>query len=149
MSGLDPQFGLTMCHQNGWYLTVCCVLLLIVDIILSGPNELSVNERFPNKDETEVCGTIRDVIQRDSGRFRRILIRNTNDDVDYINDDARRMTSRAKSKLDVLASLVKQEWRQAGSIRVRVTKAWTDQFVASDPTSLHYEGMFYILQILC
>ncbi|XP_028398110.1 fat-like cadherin-related tumor suppressor homolog [Dendronephthya gigantea] len=129
-----------MIYQDGWCLTICCFLLLIGEVAPSGPNTLSENERFPNKDETEVCGTIRDVIQRDSGRFRRILIRNTNDDVDYINDDARRMSSRAKSKLDVLASLVKQEWPPPESVRVRVTKAWTDQFVASDPTSLHYEG---------
>ena len=103
------------------------------------PTELLLGHRFPDKDETEVCGSIRDVIERDSGRFRRILIRNTNNHVEYIDDDARRMTSRTKSKLDVLASLVRNLWDDE---KVRVTRAWTDQVDTSDPVSLHYEGMF-------
>jgi hypothetical protein len=132
-----------MRYQDWWILAIWCVLLLIAKISSSGPKELLLGDKFPNKNETEVCGTIRDVIQRDSGRFRRILIRNTNDQVDYINEDARRMTSRTKGKLDVLASLVISEWKNG---TVRVIQAWTDQVVASDPTSLHYEGRpLYIL----
>ncbi len=128
--------------QSCWIVAIWCVLLVLIPDVRSAPSQLSLNGRFPDKDEAEVCGTIRDVIQRDSGRFRRILIRNTNDQIEYINDDARRMTSRTKSKLDVLASLVKNEW----SKKVRVIQAWTDQVVASDPTSLHYEGMpLYVL----
>ena len=128
--------------QSCWIVAIWCVLLVLIPDVRSAPNQLSLNGRFPDKDETEVCGTIRDVIQRDSGRFRRILIRNTNDQIEYINDDARRMTSRTKSKLDVLASLVNNEWGN----KVRVIQAWTDQTVASDPTSLHYEGMpLYVL----
>jgi hypothetical protein len=126
-----------MRYQNWWILASWYVFLLIAEISSSGPNQLSLKDKFPNKDETETCGTIRDVIQRDSGRFRRILIRNTNDQVDYIDEDARRMTSRTKSKLDVLASLVISEWKND---KARVIQAWTDQVVASDPTSLHYEG---------
>ena len=130
--------------QSGWTVTFWCILLvLITDVRSSAPNELLLNDRFPDKDEAEVCGTIRDVIQRDSGRFRRTLIRNTNDQIDYIDEDARRMTSRAKSKLDVLTSLVNNEWRNS---KVRVIQAWTDEVVASNPTSLHYEGMpLYVL----
>ena len=115
---------------------VCCLLLLIFELGSSGPRTLSLKQRHPNENEAKVCGTIRDVIPRDSGRFRRILIRNTNNQIVYSNDDARRMTARTKSKLDVLASLVVNEWE---GVRVRVTQAWTDQ-VTSDKTSLHYEG---------
>lgn len=125
---------------NWWTLTICCVLLFIaVKETSSGPQELTLNQRFPDREETDVCGTIRDVIQRDSRRFRRILIRITNDQAEYVDDDARRMTSRTKSKLDVLASLVNNEWK--GLVKVRVIRAWTDQVKASDPTSLHYEGL--------
>ena len=129
-----------MNYPNWWIVTICCVLLFIaVEETTSGSQELTLNQRFPDKEETDVCGTIRDVIQRDSGRFRRILIRNTNNQAEYVDDDARRMTSRTKSKLDVLASLVNNEWK--GLVKVRVIRAWTDQVEASDPTSLHYEGM--------
>ena len=130
--------------QNWWIVTISGVLLVSATIVRSAdPTKLSLNQRFPAKDEIEVCGNIRDVIERDSGRFRRILVRNTNDQVDYINDDARRMTSRTKSKLDVLASLVISEW---SSDKVHVARAWTDQVVASDPASLHYEGRSVRLQ---
>ncbi len=96
-----------MKRQSWWTVSFWCILLVfITDVWSSVPNELLLNDRFPDKDEAEVCGTIRDVIQRDSGRFRRTLIRDTNDQIDYIDEDARRMTSRAKSKLDVLTSLV-------------------------------------------
>ena len=129
-----------MNYANWWIVTICCVLLFIaVEETTSGSQELTLNQRFPDKEETDVCGTIRDVIQRDSGRFRRILIRNTNNQAEYVDDDARRMTSRTKSKLDVLASLVNNVWK--GLVKVRVIRAWTDQVEASDPTSLHYEGM--------
>ena len=125
--------------QICWIIALYSVLLISVSVVCSAdPNELSLNERFPDKDETEVCGRIRDVIERDSGRFRQTLIRNSNDQVDYIDDDARLMTSRAKSRLDALASLVNNEWFND---KVRVIRAWTDQVVASDPGSLHYEGM--------
>ena len=129
-----------MNYPNWWIVTICCVLLFIaVEETTSGSQELTLNQRFPDKEETDVCGTIRDVIQRDSGRFRRILIRNTNNQAEYVDDDARRMTSRTKSKLDVLASLVNNKWK--GLVKVRVIRAWTDEVEASDPTSLHYEGM--------
>ena len=125
--------------QNWWSIALCVVLLVSVTVVCSAdPTKLSLNQRFPNKSETVVCGRIRGVIKRDSERFRVILKRNTNDLVDYFDDDARRMTSRTKSKLDVLAWLVSKEWQND---KVRVIRAWTDQVVASDPGSLHYEGM--------
>ena len=133
-----------MTGQNWWIITISSVLLVSATIVRSAdPTELSLNQRFPNKDETEVCGNIRDVIERDSGRFRRILVRNTNDQIDYINDDARRMTSRTKSKLDVLASLVISEW---SDYKLHVAQAWTDQVLPSDSASLHYEGRSVRLQ---
>lgn len=102
------------------------------------PYTLRSGQRYPNEDENKACGQIRDVIPRNSGRFRKIIIRNLNNDAQYANDDCRRMTARAKSKLDILASLVKREW---SGQKVRVLRAWTDQVDPNDKLSLHYEGM--------
>ena len=103
------------------------------------PKQLSYRQKYPNEAETKVCGRIRDVIPRDSGRFRKILIRNTNDDAQYENDDCRRMTARCKSKLDILASRVLEQW--SSHVRVKVQQAWTDSVDPNDRASLHYEGM--------
>lgn len=97
----------------------------------------NIGQSYPSGGEYNVCGRIRDVIPRDSGRFRKILIRNTNNEAQYLNDDCRRMTARAKSKLDILASRVRHEWPGR---TVRVLRAWTDQVNPSDRLSLHYEG---------
>ena len=102
------------------------------------PSRLSYGQRYPNEDENKACGQIRDVIPRNSGRFRKIIIRNLNNDAQYANDDCRRMTARTKSKLDILASLVRREW---SGRYVRVVRAWTDQVDQNDKLSLHYEGM--------
>lgn len=98
-----------------------------------------LDEKHPKyKSEIEVCGNIRDVIKRNSARFLKILVRNTNSDILFSNDDARRMTARAKSKLDVLASRVQARW---SGKKVEVLKAWTD-VVTPNSISLHYEGKF-------
>lgn len=97
------------------------------------------NQPDARKSETLTSGAIRDVIKRDSPRYRKVLIRNSNDDVVFGNEDSRFMTSRTKSKLDVLASLFKGR----SYVRVRVLKAWTDEVDRSDMLSLHYEGRQY------
>ena len=65
-------------------------------------------------------------------------MRNTNSEIVFANDDCRRMTARAKSKLDVLGSRVKQQWYNA--VKLKVLLAWTDQIIPQAPISLHYEG---------
>ena len=120
-----------------WFCLICLVLPEVVTS-QSRPTYLNLHTRYPNQDESAVCGRIRDAIPRNSGRFRKILIRNTNDLAGYANDDCRRMTSRTKSKLDILASLVRSNWN--GRVKVKVLLAWTDQNIPSDKTSLHYEG---------
>ena len=94
------------------------------------------SERDPKKSETIACGAIRDVIKRNSPRFRKVLIRNSNKDIIFGTDDARYMTSRTKSKLDVLASL----FRETYGVGIKVLKAWTDGVDKHDLLSLHYEG---------
>ena len=102
------------------------------------PSSLSRGQRYPNEDENKACGQIRDVIPRNSGRFRKIIVRNDDNNAQYETNDCRLMTQRTKSKLDILASLVKRQWR---SISVRVLRAWTDQVNQNNPLSLHYEGI--------
>ncbi|CAB3986054.1 protocadherin Fat 4-like, partial [Paramuricea clavata] len=125
---------------------VFLLVLLFVGIVNSQnpPSRLNHRQSFPTGGENKVCGQIRDVIPRNSGRFRKILIRNTNDEAQYENEDCRRMTARAKSKLDILASRVRTEWSGKA---VRVLQAWTDQVNTNDPLSLHYEGRSVRLRI--
>ena len=95
-------------------------------------------QTYPNNaKEIDTCGNIRDIIRRNSARFRKILVRNTNSEIEFANDDCRRMTARAKSKLDVLGSRVLQQW---GNVKLKVLLAWTDQMIPQAPISLHYEG---------
>lgn len=111
------------------------LFLSVCEVFAGPPRIFRLYQRYPDKDEIAVCGNIRDVIRRNSGRFRKILVRNTNSEIVFANDDCRRTTARAKSKLDVLASRVIRKW---GNVRLKVIKAWTDQI--SQKNSLHYEG---------
>lgn len=98
---------------------------------------LTLGQRYPDAEEIATCGNIRDIIRRNSARFRKILVRNTNNEIDFANDDCRRMTARAKSKIDVLASRVRGRWN---NIRLRVILGWTDQVPVDNQKLLHYEG---------
>lgn len=94
-------------------------------------------QTYPNAKEIDTCGNIRDIIRRNSARFRKILVRNTNSEIVFANDDCRRMTARAKSKLDVLGSRVQRQW---SNVKLKVLLAWTDQIIPQAQISLHYEG---------
>ena len=113
-----------------------------LQVFAAPPTSFDEGDRYPNKAEIEVCGNIRDVITRNSGRYRKILVRNNNPEIEYLNEDCHRMTSRAKSKIDVLAAKVRNKWR---GVKLKVILAWTDQ--TFDRTSLHYEGMFWHISL--
>ena len=114
--------------------------------IKAAPSSLSRGQFYPTKgasnpikSEVLQCGSIRDVIKRNTARYRKVLVRNDNHMIDFgLNGDNRYMTSRAKSKLDVLASRVRSKW--GSSIKLKVDKAWTDVVDKNDMLSLHYEG---------
>jgi hypothetical protein len=136
------KYKIALIKDNLSKMKITCFLLLFAGIVNSQrPSTFRCPKRYPDQDEHKVCSRIRDVIPRDSGRFRKILIRNTNNEAQYANDDCRRMTARSKSKLDILASRVPSEWRGQS---VRVLRAWTDQVNPKDQTSLHYEGMLIV-----
>lgn len=117
-------------------------LLLITyigaEFVNSQLRSINQGQRYPDEAEIETCGNIRDIIRRNSARFRKILVKNTNSEINFANDDCRRMTARAKSKLDVLGSTVRRQWT---NVKLKVTLAWTDQIMPQAPISLHYEGM--------
>lgn len=121
------------------WLALNVLLLAFVgqELVHANIRSISLGQRFPNAGEIDTCGNIRDIIKRNSARFRKILVRNTNSEIDFGNDDCRRMTARAKSKVDVLASRVRGQW---SSVKLKVTLAWTDQLLPQTPISLHYEG---------
>ena len=121
-----------------------CILSSGVQIAvnLQLPSSLRRGQFYPTKGESDPinsealqCRSIRDVIKRNTARYRKVLVRNDNSMIDFgSNDDNKYMTSRAKSKLDVLASRVQAKWG-----RLKVDKAWTD-VVGANKLSLHYEG---------
>ena len=126
---------------------ICLLFILLHFVPIEGiPSYLSRNQFYPTKgvsdpirSEVLQCGSIRDVIRRNTARYRKVLIRNDNYMIDFgQNGDNRYMTSRAKSKLDVLASRVQSRW--GSDTKLKVEKAWTDTVDINDMLSLHYEG---------
>ena len=98
------------------------------------PNPFTLGDRYPDREEEEVCRTVRDYIVRNSVRFTTELVTNVNSQIDFGTSDARIMTSRMQTRVNRLATLYGQ--------RFTVLKAWTE-FPDSDLTnerSLHYEG---------
>ena len=113
------------------------------------PSRFRKNDYYPRKgegnyrkSEVKSSGAIRDIIRRNSPRYRKVLVRNTNGDITFSNEDCRYMTSRAKSKLDILGSLVQSRIRGQ---RLQVLKAWTDKVDPNDYSSLHYEGLCFVI----
>ena len=100
------------------------------------PDVFQVNQSYPNRTEIEECMPIQLRIERNSRSYSDLVV-NTNSDIDFANSDARRMTSRMRSRLDALVVLFYREF----SARITVLKTWTeypDEDV--DDQSLHFEG---------
>ena len=95
--------------------------------------------------EMQTCRAITDRIERNSARFNSELVTNTNNGINFANSDSRIMSSRMQSRLDTLASAY---FAQRGR-RMTILKAWTpfpDADLASEPQSLHYEGILLFLK---
>ena len=98
----------------------------------------TVGISYPNLDEDEQCRPIKLRLIRHSARFTATLVRNTNDDLTYANEDARFMTSRLKFRLDTLA----QWYYNTYSARLTVMLSYADPNTVTDrANSLHYEGI--------
>lgn len=106
------------------------------------PDPFTQGTRYPNRDEDDECRPIKLRVRRNSVRFNATIIRNSNTQIQYETDDARMMTSRMKSRLDILASWYYSTY----GTRLVVELSYID---GNDPgasdssvrsTSLHYEG---------
>ena len=103
------------------------------------PDPFELGDRYPDRDEEVEVRPIKLRLQRTSRRFSETIIRNTNNDLSYANDDARFMTSRLKSRLDTLGELYEDEYRRQ-KLEVILTYAEEGNPDVTDPNSLHYEG---------
>ena len=111
------------------------------------PSFTTVGTQYPSLDEDEQCRPIKLRLIRHSTRFTATLVRNTNNEITYDNEDARFMTSRLKFRLDLLA-----EWYFNNyNATLKVLLAYAEPTVVTDrANSLHYEGIqlyniYYIL----
>ena len=102
------------------------------------PDPFTLGDRYPDRDEVVEVRPIKLRLRRTSRRFSETIIRNTNNDLSYANDDARFMTSRLKSRLDTLGELYEDRYRR--QLQVLLTYAEENNPSITDPTSLHYEG---------
>jgi len=105
----------------------------------SVPNPFNLGDRYPDRDEVAEVRLIKLRLKRTSRRFSNTIIRNTNNDLSYVNDDARLMTSRLKSHLDRLGELYK---RRYGGQKLVVILTYVEEgnSAVTNPNSLHYEG---------
>ena len=104
------------------------------------PNPFRLGDRYPDRDEDTEVRPIKLRLKRTSRRFSETIIRNTNNDLSYANDDARLMTARLKSRLDALGELYEDEYRRQ-KLEVVLTYAEENNSLVTDPNSLHYEGL--------
>ena len=101
------------------------------------PTFTAVGTRYPNMEEDDQCRPIKLRLIRHSRRFTATLVRNTNSDLIYADEDARYMTSRLKFRLDLLA----QWYIDTYNARLTVHLSYAAPTAVTDrPTSLHYEG---------
>ena len=103
------------------------------------PDIFQVGQHYPSRTEMEECRPIRLRIGRDSRLFRTNLVVNSNPNIHFATNDAKRMTSRLQSRLNSLASLFYSRYQ----LRLTVLLAWVEYSPndgVDDPQSLHYEG---------
>lgn len=104
----------------------------------SVPNPFKLGDRYPNRDEFEECRPIKVQLTRTSNRFSATITRNTYENLNFVTADAALMTSRLKSRLDILADLYRQ--RFTGKLKVLLTYAEPGNSQITINNSLHYEG---------
>ena len=108
----------------------------------SVPDPFTLGDRYPNRDEFDECRPIKLQLERTSSRFSATITQNTNRDLNFATADASLMTSRLKSRLDILASLYRQQF--GGSLNVLLTYAEAGNPQVTTNDSLHFEGSIYI-----
>lgn len=149
--------------QSHWQIicfAVYCVILLTVKFQVTAgsddifqyipgvvPDEFTLGQHYPSRNETEECRPIRVRIERNSNLFHSNLVLNTNSGIDFAVSDARIMTSRLQTRLNHLALSYMEEF----GLKITVLRAWVEYSEGDgldDPYSLHYEGTFLIIIII-
>ena len=106
------------------------------------PNPFTQGTRYPDRDEDVECRPIKLRVRRNSVRFHATITQNRNTQIRFETSDSSLMTSRLKSRLDILASWYYTNY----GTQLRVSMSYID---GNDPgaddssirnTSLHYEG---------
>ena len=103
------------------------------------PDPFELGDRYPNRDEFEECRPIKLQLERTSSRFSATITQNTNPELNFANADASLMTSRLKSRLDILADLYTDQF--GGKLNVLLTYAEAGNPLVITNDSLHYEGI--------
>ena len=103
------------------------------------PDPFVLGDRYPNRDEFEECRPIKLQLERTSSRFSATITQNTNPDLNFANTDASLMTSRLKSRLDILAGLYTGRFGRKLNVLLTYAEAGNSQVTTND--SLHYEGI--------
>ena len=102
--------------------------------------ELKLKQKVPPKSEIAAVGDISGIISRGGPRFQKELIKHSNPDIVFKDEEKTgadyHMTQKLASRLNVLAAKVKLEWP---GLKLRVTEAW-DENMEHCKRSSHYEG---------
>lgn len=106
----------------------------------SAADDLTLNQKVPNKAEKDTVGAATTKIVRDTAAFK-ALIKNDSADIVFKDEEPtgkpdHYMTTRLRDKTDALAGKVKAEWPGK---KLRVTEAWDEQDEHS-ANSTHYEA---------
>ena len=102
------------------------------------PDPFVFGDRYPNRDEFDECRPIQLQLKRTSSKFSATIAHNTNPDINFATADASLMTSRLKSRLDILAALYKEQF--GVKLNVLLTYAESDNPQVTTNDSLHFEG---------
>jgi len=101
------------------------------------PSVFLIGQSYPDRGETELCRPIRLRITKNSRLYITELVTNANRDILFASANARRMTSRMQSKLNLLAVRFRAKYHS----KLIVLQSWTEYSPNdTDPNSLHYEG---------
>ena len=102
------------------------------------PDPFLLGDRYPNRDEFDECRPIQLQLKRTSSKFSATIAQNTNPDINFATADASLMTSRLKSRLDILGAMYKEQF--GVNLNVLLTYAESNNPQVTTNNSLHFEG---------
>ena len=101
------------------------------------PDPFVLGDRYPNRDEFDECRPIQLQLKQTSSKFSAAITQNTNPNLNFATADASLMTSRLKSRLDILTDLHLGTF--GGNLNVLLSYADADNSQVTTNDSLHFE----------